>query len=171
MIPTVHPHPEPPRPSVREMQLRLAGELSLRGRLAYALLLLFALGTAIVTGALALGEPGLPARTRIAFWTLTALALLWASLFAWTLLRRKVLLARQKLATSRLAVLASALFTGGSLALALSDAGLRRSGLLAAALGALLLALALWLWRRAGRRYRLLLERTRRLERELGSGG
>ncbi|MFP5285478.1 MAG: hypothetical protein ACLGI9_07055, partial [Thermoanaerobaculia bacterium] len=64
-----------PRPSLEEVRKSLAGELSTRSRLAYTVLLLVDLGLAAAVGSLWLTEPGLPARTQIAFGLLVAFAL------------------------------------------------------------------------------------------------
>jgi hypothetical protein len=167
MTQTAAIYPQPPRPSVRQMQARLATELSLGSRILFTLLLLFALAVATVVGSLWLTEPALPARTRVAFGVIVVAALAWAAAFAWTLARRKVLLARHRLVTSRLAVLWSTVFTAGAAALAVSAPELRQSALAAAAFGTLLLAVAVVLWRRATTRYHRLTERVRRLEQEM----
>ena len=161
--------PESPRPSVRDMQRRLATELSVRTRVLYTLLLLFDLAVAGVVGSLWITEPSLPTRTSVAFAGIVLAALVWAVLLAWTLSRRKVLLTKHRVITSRVAVFFSTVFTAGALALAASTPDLRQVGLAAGGLGAVLLALALFLWRRAVRRYEQLIDRTRELERDLAS--
>lgn len=161
--------PESPRPSVRDMQRRLATELSVRTRVLYTLLLLFDLAVAGVVGSLWITEPTLPTRTSVAFAGIVLAALVWAVLLAWTLSRRKVLLTKHRVITSRVAVFFSTVFTAGALALAASTPDLRQVGLAAGGLGAVLLALALFLWRRAVRRYEQLIDRTRELERDLAS--
>ena len=155
-----------PRPSVAEMQRRLASELSLGQRVLYTLLLVADLAVGVAVGSLWLTEPALPPRTRIAFAAIVAVAAVWAAALGWTLARRKVLLARHRLVTSKIAVAASALFTAGALAVALADPGLRATGLAAGTLGALLLLVAVLLWRRAAGHYRRLAERVRHLEEE-----
>lgn len=155
-----------PRPSVAEMQRRLASELSLGQRVLSTLLLAVDLAVGIAVGSLWLTEPALPPRTRIAFAAIVAVAAVWAAALGWTLTRRKVLLARHRLVTSRIAVAASALFSAGALAIALADPELCTAGLAAGTLGALLLVVAVLLWRRAARRYRRLAERVRHLEDE-----
>jgi hypothetical protein len=150
------------------MQRRLASELSLGSRVRTTLLLLSALAVAAVVGSLWLTEPDLPLRTRVAFAAIVAIALSWAAVFAWTLTRRKVLLARHRLVTSRLAVLWSGVFTAGAALLAVTVPALRPTALAAAALGVLMTAVAAVLWRRAASRYRSLEERVRRLQLEVG---
>lgn len=159
-----------PRPSLREMQERLATELSLSSRVSYTLLLLFDLAVAIAVGSLWLTEPGLPARTHIAFGAIVAIASVWAVVFLRTLVRRKVLLARHRIVTTRIAVLFSTIYTGAAFLLAATRPELRSGGLAAGALGVVMLAVAVLLWRRAAARYRELVERTRRLRRELATG-
>lgn len=132
----VHPAiPESPQPSVRAMQERLATELSLRSRVLYTLLLLVDLAIGAVVASLWLTEPDLPTRTHIAFGVLLLIAIVWAVVFGWTLARRKVLLAKHRVVTSRIAVFFCAVFTAGALAVAFTDPDLRQTGLFAAGFG------------------------------------
>jgi len=161
------PLTESPRPSVQEMQRRLAKELSVGSRVAFTLLLAAALAVAAAVGSLWATEPALPLRTRVAFGGIVLVALAWAAAFAWTLARRKVLLARHRLVTTRLAVVASTVFTAGALAVAATEPSLRSAAVSAAALGAVMVCVAGVLWRRAAGGYRRLEERVRVLQRGL----
>ena len=158
-----------PQPSVKEIQQRLAAELSGGSRIFYTLLLLFDLFVACAVGSLWLTEPGLPLRTSFAFGGIVIGALMWAAVLGWSLTRRKVLLAKHKVVTGRLASFMTALFMVGALALAGTTPSLREVGLAAGASGAVLLGVAIYIWRSAARRFRQLLDRTRTLERELAS--
>lgn len=162
--------PPAPRPSVAEMQRRLAGELSTGRRVFYTLLLCFDLAVGAVVAALLVTEAGLPPRTRLAFAGLLVVAAAWAVFFAWTLIRRKVLLARQQVIAGWLAVAFSALFVAACGALAAAVPDRRPMALLAAACGAGMAGVAAWVLVRARRRYAGLIARRARLERELASG-
>lgn len=156
-----------PRPSLEEIRKSLAGELSTRSRLAYTVLLLVDLGLAVAVASLWLTEPGLPARTHIAFGLLVAFALVWSGFLLWTLTRRKVMLARHRVLAGRLAVTFCSLFTLGALALGLFQPERRATGLSAAGMGGFLLLVAVALLVPAQRRYRELMARRLELEREL----
>ena len=134
------------------------------------MLLLIDLVLACVVGSLWVTEPDLPMRTSIAFAGIVLVACAWAVVLGWTLFRRKVLLARHRVVMGRLAVFVTALFMVGALALAVSTPSLSAVGLAAGASGAALLVPALFLWRRAVRRFEQLVDRVRRLERELEPG-
>ena len=156
-----------PRPSLEEVRKSLAGELSTRSRLAYTVLLLVDLGLAVAVGSLWLTEPGLPARTHIAFGLLVAFALAWSGFLLWTLTRRKVMLARHRVLAGRLAVTFCSVFTLGVLALGLFQPERRAMGFSAAGMGGFLLLVAIALLIPAQRRYRELMARRVELEREL----
>lgn len=156
-----------PMPSVADMQRRLAAELSLGSRVTYGLLLLFDLLVLAAVASLWLTEPALPLRTHLAFGGIVLVGLAWAAFFAWTLGRRKVLLARHRLAAGRIAVAATGLFTAGSLLLAAFVEPMRSTGLAAGAFGVTLLVVAALVFRGARRRFEELRERVARLEAEL----
>lgn len=154
------------RPALTLDQARrlVAGETSLRSRVVHTLLLLASLGMTSVVAALLLTEPNLPTRTRIAFTALLAVGLAWSGLFGWILARRRVLYARHRVIAGRLAVGATTLFVVGSLMLAALAPEQTRLGLAAAALGSVLLGVAIFVLVRAHRRRRQLLELKERLE-------
>jgi len=141
--------------SVADMQKLIAGELSLRSRVAYTALLLVALGVAVVVGSLLLTEPSLPQRTEVAFAVIIAIALSWVAYASWVLTRRQVLFAGHRIVAGRMAVAFSALFVAGCLAVRM---------MAAAGLGALMLAIAIGILITARQRFRALMERRRALE-------
>lgn len=156
-----------PRPSLEEVRKSLAGELSTRSRLGYTVLLLVDLALAVAVGSLWLTEPGLPARTQIAFGLLVAFALAWSGFLLRTLTRRKVMLARHRVLSGRIAVTFCSLFTLGALVLGFFEPDRRETGLAMAGMGAVLLLVAVALLVPARRRYRELMARRLELEREL----
>lgn len=160
--------PEAPRPSVAEMQSRLAAELSTKSRAGYVLLLLFDLAVLAAVGSLWLTEPELPLRTHLAFGGIVLGTLAWAAFFAWTLARRKVLLARHRVVAGRIAVTFTGLFTAGALLLAALVVPMRAPGLAAGVFGVALLAVAWLVLRRARDRFDELRDRVQRLQAELG---
>lgn len=153
-----------PRPSVREMQERLAAELAPGPRIAYTLLLLFDLSVGAAVASLWLTEPSLPLRTHVAFALILAIAVAWAAYFLRVLVRRKVFLAGQRVVAGRLATVFTGLFTLGALLLALLVSEQRAVGLAAAGFGAVMFAVAVTILRAARRRLDELLERRRELE-------
>lgn len=156
-----------PRPSLEEVRKSLAGELSTRSRLVYTVLLLVDLGLAMAVASLWLTEPLLPARTQIAFGLLVAFALTWSGFLLWTLTRRKVMLARHRVLSGRIAVTFCSIFTLGALALGLFQPDRQAAGLAMAGMGGVLLLVAVALLVPAQRRYRELMARRVELEREL----
>ena len=123
-----------------------------------------ATGVVLAVGSLWLTEPDLPPRTRIAFAALCAIGSAWVIFCFWVLTRRKVLYARERIVSARIAVAASTAFVVGSLTLGLTQQ--TRGGLLAAACGAVVLALALVLLRRAQQQHAALQDLRRRLSNE-----
>lgn len=141
--------------SVADMQHLIAGELSLRSRIAYTALLLVSLGVAGAIGSLALTEPSLPQRTQIAFAMIVAIALSWVAYSIWVLTRRQVLFAGHRIIAGRMAVAFSALFVAGFAAL---------GKYAAVGFGVVMLAVAVGVLVSARRRFRALMERRRALE-------
>ncbi len=160
--------PVPPRPSIAEMQQRLAVELSTRARVVLTLLFLVDLAVGIVVLALWLTEPSLPLRTQVAFGLLLAGASTWALYFGWTLSRRKVLLARQRVISGWIAFVFTGLLTAGCAALAIAQPDARNLALTAAAMGATFCVAAGLLLQRAHAGYQELVDRRAGLEQELG---
>jgi hypothetical protein len=152
--------------SAADVQARLAAEVALPSRLRYTALLLVSVGMTAVAGSLLATEAGLPTRTRIALAVVTAIAGCWAAYAIWVLARRRVLFARQRVVAGWMAVVFSALFTGGRAALAWSSAG-GRAWLAATAVGITMLAIALVILVRARHQVATLLRRRAELEQRL----
>lgn len=112
--------------TVTDMQRHVAAGLSMRTRAGYTLVLVAGIGMTAVTASLLGTEPHLPARTQLSFAVLTLIGAAWTALAWWTLARRHVLLAQHRIASSWLALGASALFLVGTLAFrpALPDAAI-----------------------------------------------
>ena len=153
-----------PRPAADEIRRALDGELSMTARAGYTLLLLTSFSGAIVIGTLLATEPGLPARTRIAFTVLTGMGLAWTALAAWVLTRRRVLFVPHRVIAARMAVGFSALFALGAL---LVGPQWITGWYWALALALFMLAAAIALLVRAGRRFRELSARREQLEHAL----
>jgi hypothetical protein len=153
-----------PRPAADEIRHALDGELSLTARAGYTLLLLTSFSGAIVIGTLLATEPGLPARTRIAFTVLTGMGLAWTALAAWVLTRRRVLFVPHRVIAARMGVGFSALFALGVLVV-----GPRwiTGWYWALAVAVIMLAVAIVLHINAGRRFRDLSVRREQLEQAL----
>lgn len=147
----------------------LEQELSPGARLAYVGLLLLALAAGIVVASLWITEPSLPARTQVAFAVLLAIALSWCGFAIWALRHRRVLYARHRLVSARMATLFCSIFSAGAFVLA--GSGGAPGAFLAGVLGLVMLALALLLLVRAHRYYDGLLRRRSELQRALGERG
>ena len=155
-----------PGPSAVAGLERLARtELSLRARLGLVLLALVASAMTAVVVSLWLTEPNLPRRTTTAFGMLTLVGFGWVAYSIWALRARRVMLARQRVVAGRLAVAFTGAFAAGCLVLAFTTAA--NAAWPASAMGIVLLAIALVLWRRAEAAHARLLARRETLEREL----
>lgn len=152
--------------SSAEVRRRLGAELALPSRVGYTALLLAGSAAATVAAALLLTEPGLPARTRIAFVIMVIIGLTWAGFALWVLARRRVLFATHRVIATRMAVAFTALFTAGAL-LAVFDREAGPAGLFAAIVGAAMMGVALLLHVGARQRVRELNARRKELEREI----
>ena len=148
-------------------ELRRLGrtELSMRARVAHVLLALAASAMTIVVTSLWLTESALPLRTTLAFGVLTCLGLGWVAFSIWVLTSQRVMLARHRVVAGRLAVSFSGVFVVGCLVLGIASAA--RAAWPASAMGAVLLAIAIVLWRRAETAHARLIARRHTLEREL----
>ncbi len=134
--------------SAAQVQAQLSGELALPSRLGYTLLLLVSLAMAGAISSLLLTEVGLPRRTIVAFVVLLLIALSWLALSAWVLLRRRVLYVRHRIVASRMAVTFSTVLLLGSIAVSQSDAA-GHAWMGGAAVGVMMLVIALGMLRRA----------------------
>jgi hypothetical protein len=159
---------EQPKVSAEMMLQFVAGELSLRARVAYTALLLIALMMTIVVGSLWLTEPALPLRTQIAFAVLTPIGLAWTAYAVWVLTRRRVLFAGHRILAGRMAVTFSTVFVAGALVLAVfGDQG--RAAWSAAACGVVMVAIAGSMLHQAHKRFAALLQRRDELTRQLSA--
>jgi hypothetical protein len=162
---TAMPLPVPDPSLVARLERLARTELSTRARLAHVLLVLVASTMTIAIVSLWLTEPVLPARTHAAFGMLTMIGVAWVAYGAWVLRARRVMLARQRVVAGRLAVTFTGAFTIACVLLAATTSV--AAGWPAAAMGLVLLAVAVTLWRRAEAHYAALVVRRDTLEREL----
>lgn len=160
------PHPAAPSALVDDLRQLTARELSLPSRLRYVALLLAASATTAIAMALLLTESRLPPRTSIALAAVAAIGVSWVAFAAWVLTRRRLLLGRHRIVAGRMAVAFSALFAIGAVAVGRSTAN--PSAFAAAAMGGVMLVIAVFLWLRARRQYAHLSKRRDELERLLG---
>ena len=137
-------------------------ELSAASRFGYVTLLLVSLAMSVVTGALWLTEPALPARASIALAVLTAIGASWAAFAIWVLTRRRVLFARHSIVAGRMAVTFTSIFAAGAIAVGLTSGG--TAPFAAAGCGLVMLAAAVAVLRRAHRAYDRLAARRQELE-------
>jgi LPXTG-motif cell wall-anchored protein len=158
-------HHTPPATLASELRRLTVLELSRGARAGYVCLLLGASAMTAIVGALLLTEPSLPQRTSIALAVMVAMGLSWMGFAAWVLTRRRILLGKDRVVASRMAVTFSSLFVAGCVvAAAMTGAA---SAFAAMALGLLMLGVAAGLWIRARRQVEHLATRRQELEREL----
>ena len=155
-------------PVVADLERLARTELSLRARVGHVLLALVASALTIVVVSLWLTEPVLPARTAIAFAMLIVIGLGWVAYSVWVLSARRVMLARQRVIAGRLAVAFAGTFAAGCVLLAATTTV--SAARPATAMSVVMLAVALWLWRRAETAHAALLVRREALERQLTRG-
>jgi hypothetical protein len=154
-----------PASLVTDMQRLSRTELSRGGRLGHVLLALVASAMTIVVVSLWLTEPALALRTQTAFAALTGIGAGWTAFSLWVLRAKRVMLARHRQVAGRLAVVFASVFTVGCLVLALT-AG-TDAARPALAMGLVLLAVAVVIWRRAEVTHARLVARRTQLEIEL----
>lgn len=143
-------------------------ELSVPSRLGHVALLLAALGMTVVVVSLWMTEPALPVRTHVAFGVMTAIGLSWSAFATWVLTSRRVLFARQRIIAGRMAVTFAAVFA--SCALTTAAATGAAAALAAAVTGGVMVAVAVFILRRAHRASARLIARRDALDRELAGG-
>jgi hypothetical protein len=156
----------PPPTLAADLRRLTVLELSLSARMGYTALLLSASTMTAIVSALLLTEPGLPPRTSIALAVMAAIGLSWIAFAVWVLTHTRILLGRQRIVASRLAVAFSSVFVVGALLVGYATSS--PSALAAAALGALMLSVALSMLIRARRAFAQLSKRREALERQLG---
>jgi hypothetical protein len=159
------PYPAPPSSLSDELRQLTVLELSLPSRLRYVCLLLAAATMTAIVTALLVTEPALPTRAAIALGVLAVIGLSWVVFAAWVLTRRRVLLGRHRLVAGRLAVVFSSVFVMGALAVGFVTAS--APPFAAAALGVVMLAIAVAMLVRARRQFARLSARRAELERLL----
>lgn len=101
-----------------EVIRRLEQPLSLRRRIGYVAVALAGLVGSGLVGLLWATEPGLPARTEVAFGVLVAIGLAWTAFGTWAVTRRAPLFARDRVVAGWLGVVAWLVFTVGALVVA-----------------------------------------------------
>ncbi len=157
----------PPETLAGDLRRLTAQELSLPSRLRYVALLLVAATLSTVVIALLATEPTLPRRTSMALGVLAIIGVSWTTFATWVLTHRRVLLAGHRVVAGRLAVVFCGVFVVGALAVGLTTS--RVSPFAAAAMGAVMLAVALALLSRARRQFAQLSRRREELE-QLAAG-
>jgi hypothetical protein len=105
--------------NVTEVQQLLAGQLSLRARVGYTVLLVVALTASVAIASLWATEPALPMRTHIAFAVMTTIGAAWSLFAVWVLGRRRVLLGRDRVIAASIGLVATTAGLAGMLAAAL----------------------------------------------------
>ncbi|QWF16519.1 hypothetical protein [Lysobacter capsici] len=155
-----------PRSLDEELRHLTAGALSTRSRYGHVALLLAALIMCVLLGALLATEPALPGRTRVAFAVMLGIGASWVAYAVWVLRHRRPLLANHRVVAGWMAVVFTALFFAGASAMAIGAGGPSLQA--AAAMGAVMLAVAVAVLVRAYRNLARLQARRRELERQLG---
>ena len=162
-------HPMPPAALADDLRRLTSLELSLPSRLRYVALLLAASTMTAIVVALLVTEPELPARTSIALGVAAAIGGSWMVFALWVLTRKHVLLAGHRIVAGRLAVAFTSVFVIGALAVGVTTS--KASLFTAAALGAVMLAVAVTMFIRAKRHFAQLSNRRDELQRQLGREG
>jgi hypothetical protein len=158
------PH-TPPAGLSGELRRLTILELSRGARAGYVALLLAASSMTAVVGALLLTEAALPQRTAIAMAVMVAIGSSWVVFAAWALTGRRILLGRDRVIASGMAVGFTAVFVVGSLVVRAATGA--AAALAATGLGLLMLGVAAALWIRSRRQFAQLTSRRQELEREL----
>jgi hypothetical protein len=103
-----------------DMIERLSGRLSLGRRIATTAAMLGGLAVAIVVGLLWVTEPGLPARTQVAFGAIVVVGLAWVAYGAWALTWRLPLFALDRLVAAWMGLAACGLIAAPVALIAIS---------------------------------------------------
>ncbi|WP_149194397.1 hypothetical protein [Luteimonas suaedae] len=140
--------------------------LSARSRYGHVALLLAALMMCVLLGALLATEPNLPGRTRAAFAVMLAIGASWVAYATWVLRRRRPLLGNHRIVAGRMAVAFTALFLVAAVVASIGTDGAAFRA--AAAVGAVMLVLAVTVLVRAHRHVARLRAQRLELERQLG---
>lgn len=157
--------PSPPVALTDDLRRLTALELSLPSRLRYLALLLAASAMTAIVIALLVTEPGLPTRTSAALGVMAVMGASWMTFAAWVLTRKRVLLGSHRIVAGRLAVIFSMVFVLGALSVGLTTSS--GSPFMAAAIGAVMLSVAVTVFARAKRQFDHLSKRRDELQRLL----
>ena len=157
--------PSPPVVLTDDLRRLTALELSLPSRLRYLALLLAASAMTAIVIALLVTEPGLPTRTSVALGVMAVMGASWMTFAAWVLTRKRVLLGSHRIVAGRLAVIFSMVFALGALSVGLTTSS--GSPFMAAAIGAVMLSVAVTVFARAKRQFDHLSKRRDELQRLL----
>jgi len=160
-------HHTPPPALASELRRLTVLELSRGARAGYVCLLLGASAMTAVVGALLLTEPSLPPHTSLALIVMVVIGLSWVGFAAWVLMQRRILLGKDRIVASRMALAFSGIFVLGCLVVAAMTGA--AAPVAAMALGLVMLGVAVWMSIRAGRQFAHLTRRRQELERELGA--
>ncbi len=156
----------PPPTLAADLRRLTVLELSLPARMGYIALLLAASTMTVIVTALLLTEEGLPRRASIALAVMAAIGLSWMGFAGWVLTHKRILLGRERIVASRLALAFSSVFVVGALLVGYQTAN--TSALAAAGLGVLMVLVALSMLIRARRAFAQLSKRREALEMQLG---
>lgn len=158
-----------PRPELEAALARITDQALSRGeRAGHVAMTLFAAAMALLFVALLATEAWLPLRTKIAFWVMLVIAASWVAYGLRVLSRRRPLLASREVVAGRMALLFSAVFTAGTMAVGWINAGVLFTP--ATTLGATMVLVAIANLVRAHWRRSRLESLRARLERELAAG-
>lgn len=105
----------PQMKSLKDVRQMAGGELSLKARLGYVMLLLASSAMTTVIASLWLTEPGLPLRTQLAFGVMSLMGSAWVVLAAWALAARRPLFARDRVIAGHFAVAFTSVFVAGAI--------------------------------------------------------
>lgn len=141
----------PQQDSLHKIRQLSRGELSLQARMGYVALLLVSTAMTVIVVSLWSTEPLLPVRTQAAFGAMSVIGIAWMVLSLWALSSRRVLYARDRVIAGGMAVVFTAMFVAGALAAVVIANNPAAYG--AAAIGVLMLSLALRAWTSARRRF------------------
>jgi hypothetical protein len=162
-------HSIPPAALTDDLRRLTSLELSLPSRLRYVALLLAASTMTAIVVALLVTEPVLPARTSLALGVAALIGVSWMIFAVWVLTRKRVLLAGHRIVAGRLAVVFTSVFVIGALTIGVTTSN--ASLFTAAAMGAVMLAVAVTMLIRAKRQFAHLSNRRDELQRLLGQAG
>lgn len=160
------PHSIPPAMLADDLRQLTTQELSLPSRLRYVVLLLAASTMSAIVTALLVTEPRLPLRTSIALGVMGMIGVTWMVFAAWVLTRKRVLLGSHRIVAGRLAIAFSTVFVIGALTVGWTTS--TAAPFAAAAMGGVMLSVAVTMLARAKRRFARLSKRRDELQRVLG---